>query len=84
MKPGAILVATLPWKESLINNMNICPKCGHEFHRVGHFHSYKDISEMFDGTFQIVTICFINSRSLQNKVLQRWATQFSDYLFIDS
>jgi len=35
-----LLIGTLPMGENLDDNMIICPKCRHEFHRSGHAHSF--------------------------------------------
>ena len=36
LKPGGIFVGSFPYMENLDKSMMKCPKCGHEFHRVGH------------------------------------------------
>lgn len=67
---GGLLIATLPWKENLDDNMVMCPKCHHEFHRVGHFHSfnsYDDIVNMLGENFQILTFGFIPHTGLPNR-----------------
>lgn len=72
LKNGGILVATLPWKENLDNNMVICPKCHHKFHRVGHFHSfqsYDDIVKIFGDDFKILVFDFIPPNGLQNIII---------------
>ena len=72
LKNGGILVVTLPWKEKLDNNMVICPKCHHKFHRVGHFHSfqsYDDIAKIFGDDFRILAFDFIPPNGLQNIII---------------
>jgi hypothetical protein len=73
LKSGGILVATLPWKENLDNNMAICPKCHHKFHRIGHFHSfdsYNDVVQILGSNFQILTFDFILSKELEGIVIE--------------
>ncbi len=56
---GGLFVATLPLGEKLEENMVVCPRCGHEFHRIGHHHSFQtldDIREVFADGFDIVSI----------------------------
>lgn len=36
LKSGGIFVGSFPYMENLDRNMTKCPKCGHEFHRLGH------------------------------------------------
>ena len=72
LKPGGVLIATLPWKENLDNSMVVCPKCHHRFHRVGHFHSfhsYGDIRQMLGDNFSIISFGFIPARGFQNRVI---------------
>jgi SAM-dependent methyltransferase len=70
LKPEGFLVATLPWKENLDDNMMICPKCQHKFHRVGHFHSFhsrQDIAEMLGEGFRIVNFGFIPPEGIEGR-----------------
>jgi len=56
---GGVLIGTLPVGENLENNMVICPKCRHTFHRIGHYHSFDDLVQvrgLFEPDFQIVKI----------------------------
>lgn len=43
---GGLLIGTLPLHENLDRNMVMCPKCGHNFHRVGHYHSFDSVEEI--------------------------------------
>ena len=72
LKPGGVLIATLPWKENMDNNMVACPKCYHRFHRIGHFHSFHscgDIRQMLGDNFSIISFGFIPARGYQNLVI---------------
>jgi len=40
LRPGGLFFGTLPIDENLAEGIAICPKCGHQFHRIGHFHSF--------------------------------------------
>jgi len=42
LKPGGILIATIPYREDIKQNMVVCPKCGEKFHRVGHIQSFDE------------------------------------------
>jgi len=68
LKNGGILVATLPWKEILDNNMVMCPKCNHKFHKVGHFHSfqcYDNIIQMLGDDYHILAFGFVKPIGLK-------------------
>jgi len=74
LKPGGILVATLPLKENFTRNLVMCPKCHHKFHRVGHFHyfnSYADIVNMLGGTgsLRILKFGIIPGRGLPSIII---------------
>jgi len=77
LRPGGILVATLPWKENIDVNMVVCPECHHKFHRIGHhhsFHSIQDITNILGQFFQIITFRFVPPKGLENvgiSVLQK-------------
>jgi len=56
-KQNGCLIGTLPFKENLEEGMVKCPNCGHNFHRVGHFHSFnniEDINIMLDPYFEVI------------------------------
>lgn len=36
LSPGGWFIGSVPFDENLDNEMVFCPKCGHNFHRVGH------------------------------------------------
>ena len=62
LKPNGFLVATVPWKENIVDNMVMCPFCGHVFHRVGHihsFHSMSDVTRMLGKFFKIIEYDFV-------------------------
>lgn len=40
LKPGGVLVGTVPADENLKDNLCYCPKCGNSFHRWGHKQSF--------------------------------------------
>lgn len=46
LKPGGYLIGSLPLGEDLSASIVVCPKCSHEFHRVGHFHSFATFDEI--------------------------------------
>lgn len=57
MTNGGVLVATLPVGEILANNMVMCPKCRHVFHRIGHHHAFDSmlsVQEMLAPDFSII------------------------------
>ena len=62
LKPNGLLIATVPWKENLADNMVMCPVCHHVFHRVGHFHSFQsisDVAKMLGKSFKIIEFDFV-------------------------
>ena len=57
-----LLIGTLPLGENLQDNMVICPKCRHEFHRIGHYQSFgniEQIKKLFEPDFKIIKIGYI-------------------------
>lgn len=59
---GGLLIGTLPLGENLNNNMVICPKCRHEFHRIGHYHSFdnlEQIRKLFEPDFKIIEVGYV-------------------------
>lgn len=40
LRPGGHLIITVPHEEELSRNRIACPRCGHEFHRYGHWQSF--------------------------------------------
>jgi ubiquinone/menaquinone biosynthesis C-methylase UbiE len=57
LKKDGKIIGTLPLGENLQDSMVMCPKCGHKFHRIGHFHSFQDMTELmglFSGIFRII------------------------------
>jgi 2-polyprenyl-3-methyl-5-hydroxy-6-metoxy-1,4-benzoquinol methylase len=43
---GGLLIATLPFRENLDENMAICPHCKFKFHIMGHSHSFRSFQEV--------------------------------------
>ncbi len=59
---GGLLIGSLPVGENLADNMVICPKCRHTFHRIGHHHSFEtfeQIKSLFEPDFQILQIGYM-------------------------
>jgi len=57
-----VFIGTLPLGENLDKNMVMCPKCRHEFHRIGHCHSFPDIQavkKLLGPSFRIVKYAFV-------------------------
>jgi len=46
LKKEGFLIGTLPLNENLENNMVNCPSCNHRFHKIGHFHSFQNKSDI--------------------------------------
>lgn len=40
LKDGGLLIGTVPLEEDLRASQTVCPKCGHVFHRVGHYQNF--------------------------------------------
>lgn len=40
LKPGGVLLITVPYRENLDANTVVCPDCGKVFHKVGHVQSF--------------------------------------------
>jgi 2-polyprenyl-3-methyl-5-hydroxy-6-metoxy-1,4-benzoquinol methylase len=62
LKPGGVLIATVPWKENLADNMVMCPVCYHVFHRWGHYHSFhslSDVAKMLGKSFKVIEYDFV-------------------------
>ena len=62
LKPNGFLIATVPWKENIVDNMVMRSFCRHVFHRVGHihpFHSMSDVTRMLGKIFKIIEYDFI-------------------------
>ena len=57
MRNNGILMGSLPIGGMLELNYVRCPKCGNEFHRVGHHHSFKSkeaIYELLGTEFELI------------------------------
>jgi len=48
LKPGGLVVGSVPFREDLEASRVVCPECGHEFHKVGHFHSFQTKEEIVE------------------------------------
>jgi len=42
LRKGGHFIITTPYDEDLKRNSVVCPECGHEFHRYGHFQSFDE------------------------------------------
>jgi SAM-dependent methyltransferase len=40
LRPGGVLVGTVPYRENLADQKTVCPACGNAFHRWGHVASF--------------------------------------------
>jgi SAM-dependent methyltransferase len=61
LKPYGFLIATVPLRENLTDNMVVCPFCHHVFHRIGHYHSFHsmdDVHRMLGKYFEIIEYDF--------------------------
>lgn len=58
LKPGGLLIGTVPYREHLDENVVVCPDCGHRFHRWGHQQSFdtRDLIELLDEHFDVLLI----------------------------
>ena len=78
LSDGGLLIGTLPLNENLYDNVVICPKCHHKFHRLGHCHSFssvKEIKKLLGSEFKILQIGevknFINASDIINYIIQK-------------
>ncbi|MBI3992232.1 MAG: class I SAM-dependent methyltransferase [Candidatus Lambdaproteobacteria bacterium] len=68
LKPGGMLLATVPYQEELGANTVVFPDCGKVFHKVGHVQSFdrKKMTDLIQGaglkTVQITVTTFIDWR----------------------
>jgi len=70
LKPYGFLIATVPWKENLTDNMVMCPFCHRIFHRWGHYHSFHsldDVYKMLGKYFKVIVYDFFLSTTLEEK-----------------
>jgi hypothetical protein len=64
------LIATVPWKENLTDNMVMCPFCHRIFHRWGRYHSFHsldDVYKMLGKYFKVIVYDFFLSTTLEEK-----------------
>jgi hypothetical protein len=77
------LIGTLPLGENLDDNMVICPKCRHEFHRIGHYHSFGSFEQMqklLEPDFKIIKMGYVPFSVFDLNFLN--CTAFSLYRFL--
>ncbi len=72
LKKGGVLIGTVPYKENLIDNQVVCPKCGEVFHKWGHQQSFdvKSLINIFKNNLtveEVSIIYLINWRMLNWK-----------------
>jgi hypothetical protein len=74
LREGGALVATLPLGEVMADSMVCCPKCGHEFHRMGHHRAFADVDDvrrLLEGGFRIVAMGFVPPSLTGSRLLDR-------------
>lgn len=72
LKKGGVLIGTVPYKENLLDNQVVCPKCGDIFHKWGHQQSFdiESLRKIFPKTLTVQRISilyFVNWESLSWK-----------------
>jgi SAM-dependent methyltransferase len=80
---GGVLVATLPLHEQLDDGMVMCPNCRHQFHRIGHFHSFADlraVRAVFEPEFQVLRTWVVPFGPFRSRLLN--AAAFRVYLWL--
>ena len=58
LKPGGILIGTVPYRENLVDNEVFCPNCQNVFHRWGHYQSFDEarIRAVLDEHLSVVDV----------------------------
>lgn len=77
LKNNGLLIGTLPLREDLDESKVACPKCAHEFHRYGHFHSFESISAIADrlgSDFQLIKFGEVPYTWFKSNLLNKAAT----------
>jgi SAM-dependent methyltransferase len=81
LKPGGYLIGSVPYRENLQMNVDVCPKCRHVFHRWGHTTSFDlpDVRRMLAAHLAVVacrrtTFVAFRARDWRGKFesLARW------------
>jgi len=72
LKKSGVLIGTVPYKENLLDNQVVCPKCGEIFHKWGHQQSFdiKSLIEIFPNNLSVEKVsieCFVDWESLNWK-----------------
>ena len=57
LKPGGYLIGSVPYREDLQMNTDVCPNCQHVFHRWGHTTSFDldDVRKLLSTHFTVTT-----------------------------
>lgn len=60
LKPGGMLVGTVPADETLSDNFVVCPCCGETFHRWGHLQSFSSdqLKRLLEERFESVSVAY--------------------------
>jgi SAM-dependent methyltransferase len=68
LRTGGLIVGTVPARESLAEQLVVCPHCGEKFHRWGHVQSFSedDLKNLLYENFRI--------REIAEKFLDDWAS----------
>jgi SAM-dependent methyltransferase len=55
LKPGGVLLGTVPFEENLVSGRVVCPACGNVFHGLGHQQSFnlQRLAEVFAGLLKV-------------------------------
>ncbi len=76
LKPGGILLGTVPCNEDLDHEMFQCPSCMKKFHRVGHVQSYipESMRDFLAGYFEVlISRRFVGMQlNWKGKLLHQW------------
>lgn len=79
LKIGGKFIGTVPFKENLVEQIVMCPKCGEQFHRWGHVQSFDipRISNLLSAYFKILQAepkMYLNWNTLN------WKGKFSTFI----
>jgi SAM-dependent methyltransferase len=68
LRPGGVLVGSVPYRENLQSSMVCCPACGHVFHRVGHQQSFdsQKLAETLAPWFDLRAFGLVRTASPKN------------------
>lgn len=58
LKPGGVLLGTVPFNENLFEGRVVCPDCGNVFHRIGHQQTFNlsTLPQIFPDLLRIETV----------------------------